>query len=87
MLCIRRILGKGTLRTYPFSRVPTGSVVGGEVVVRDMVEAQRGEKVVRWTTRGLWAASFTDTSAVQRAVFSGERRWCDGRRGGMQRCV
>ena len=23
MLCIRGILGKGTLRTYPFSRVPT----------------------------------------------------------------
>ena len=26
MLCIRGIIGKGTLRTYPFSRVPTKAV-------------------------------------------------------------
>ena len=42
--------------------------------------------MVQRTMRGSWAAVFTDNVAVQWTVLSGERRQCDGRRGGMQRC-
>ncbi len=64
-------------------------VLGGEVAVQWMRHGGggRGEKVVQQTTRGLWAAAFWDNVAVQWAVLSGERRWCDGQQGEMQQCV
>ncbi len=60
----------------------TGSGIRGDAAVQQAVllgERQRcetrwrrrGEKVVRQTTRGSWAAAFTDNAAVQRTVLSG----------------
>ena len=43
MLCIRGILVKGTLRTYPLSRVPT-TALGG------MVDMKKKELVLAATT-------------------------------------
>ncbi len=37
--------------------------------------------MVRRTMRGLLAAAFRDNSALQRAVLSGERQWCEGQWG------
>ena len=38
VLCIREIVGKGTLRMYPFSRVPTGV---GILEIEENVWAER----------------------------------------------
>ncbi len=64
----------------------SGSVVGGEAAVQDMVEAMGREGGVTDHT-GVVGRSVRDNAVVQRAVLSGERRRCDGRSGGMQRCV
>ena len=56
VLCLREItLGKGTLRTYPSSRVPTGSpaalvinndAIGGEEQTDDSYYSQRRFKLL-----------------------------------------
>ncbi len=67
----------------------SGVVVGEEAAVQRTRHGGdgRGERVVQWTKRGLLVIAFRDNVAVRRAVLSGERRRCDGQRGGMQRCV
>ncbi len=67
----------------------SGGVVGGEAAMRRTRHGggDRGEKLVRWTTRVLLVVAFRDNVAVRRGVLSGERRQCNGQRGGMQRCV
>jgi hypothetical protein len=66
-----------------------GGVVGGEAAVQRTRHGGGGreEKVVQCTTRGSWAAAFRNNVAVRQVVLSGERRWCNGLRLGMQRCV
>jgi hypothetical protein len=45
-----------------------------------------GEKVMRRATWRSWAAAFRDNAGVQWALLSVERRLCNRRRWGMQRC-
>ncbi len=49
-------------------------------------EGGGGEKVVRRTTRGLWAAVFRDNAAVRQAVLLRERRQCGSAMDDTGRC-
>jgi hypothetical protein len=67
----------------------SGGVVRGEAAVQWTRHGGggRGEKMVQRTTRGLLATALWNSAVVQRAVLLGERRRCNGRQGGMQRCA